>query len=49
MAVDIFYGLHGGKGEVLWAEADDGVFFVLEVEMSGSEGVGAVIQVGEAG
>lgn len=46
VAVDVFYGLCGGKGEGVWGEADDGVLFVFVVEVSGSEGVEAVVEVG---
>lgn len=37
MAIDVFYGLHGDE-EVVWAETDDGMLFVFEVEVSSSEG-----------
>ena len=46
VAVDVFYGLCGGKGEGVWGETDYGVLPVIVVEVFSSERVGAVVEIG---
>lgn len=49
MAVNVFYGSCRGERKGVWGKADDGVLFVFVVKVFGSEGVGAVVEVGQVG